>query len=196
MLSKSAFSLLTIVIGLTSGAFHEAAIAADKPPLLSRDAWGAKKPIPRRMKRMIPREIIIHHTAIKQQRHLSLERKMRGLQSYSQRTKRWGDAPYHFYIGQSGRTAVARPIAYAGDTNTRYSVKNRIMIVLEGHFDKERPKPAQLKALRKLVAWLASKYKIAGTRLSGHNDHTPTSCPGRTLKAYLPELRMIADRMQ
>lgn len=166
----------------------------EKPEILSRDAWGAKPPILKRMTRQLPREIIIHHTGVRQQRKVSLERKLRGLQSFSQNKKPWGDSPYHYYIGVSGRIGAARDVAYAGDTNTKYSVQDRIQIVVEGHFDRERPNQKQLMSLEGLVVWLAQKHEIPAQSISGHNDHAPTDCPGKRLKPHLTVLRdLVAD---
>ena len=42
------------------------------------------------------------------------------------------------------------------------------------------------------AAWNSNYITIAyeGTgSISGHNDHTPTTCPGRSLKTYLPTLQ-------
>jgi len=69
---------------------------------------------------------------------------------------------------------------------------NRIQVVLEGHFDKERPSSRQIASLRKLITWLTEKYRISGAKITGHNDHAATDCPGRHLKKLLPELRKSA----
>ena len=167
----------------------EPALSADKPEILDRAAWGAKAPILKRMKRQTAREIIIHHTGVRQQRKISLERKLRGLQSYSQSKKPWGDSPYHYYIGVSGRIGEARDVAYAGDTNTKYSVKDRIQVVVEGHFDRDKPTKGQLAALDALVVWLARAHNIPADAISGHNDHAQTDCPGKRLKPHLAVLQ-------
>ncbi|MEL6421593.1 MAG: peptidoglycan recognition family protein [Pseudomonadota bacterium] len=168
-----------------------------RPPIVSRAEWKAKPAKTSLMRRQTPREIIIHHTSVRQQPKISLERKMRGLQGFSMRPGKvgrrkkpaWGDGPYHFYIGVSGRIAEGRDIRYAGDTNTKYNTKNRIQVVLEGQFDRERPNRRQLTALRQLTRWLAVTYDISADALSSHNDHASTNCPGKHLKAYLPTLR-------
>ncbi|MEL7543545.1 MAG: peptidoglycan recognition family protein [Pseudomonadota bacterium] len=174
-----------------------AALAVEKPSIVSRAEWNAKAARTDRMKRQTPREIIIHHTAVRQQPKISLERKMRGLQGFSMRPGRvglrkkpaWGDVPYHFYIGVSGRIAEGRSLRFAGDTNTRYSVADRIQVVLEGAFDKERPRAKQLAALSQLLGWLTAEYAIAPEKISGHNDHAQTNCPGPHLKAKLPAIK-------
>ena len=173
-------------------------LAADEPDgIVTRDAWGAKPGNAKIMKRQTPREIIIHMTGVRMQPKISLERKMRGLQGYSQRRAKigrrfrraWGDIPYHYYIGVSGRLAKGRDIRFAGDTNTKYDVRDRIQVVVEGEFSKERPRAAQLKTLVRLTKWLAQTYGITADKISGHNDHAATSCPGKNLKAFLPKLR-------
>lgn len=174
-----------------------AAAEGEPPAVVPRSAWGAKPANTEMMKPQTPREIVIHHTSVKQQPKLSLERKLRGLQGFSQnpgtvngRPKvAWGDMPYHFYIDSAGRIGEGRDVGYAGDTNTKYSTANRIQIVLEGHFDKEEPSPVQLQSLDHLVVWLARKYHVPAGKISGHNDHVSTDCPGKHLKSYLPALR-------
>lgn len=170
--------------------------SVQKPNIVDRKSWGAKAPILSRMKRQTPREIIVHHTGVRQQPKISLERKLRGLQSYSQKDKRWGDAPYHYYIGVSGRIGDARDVRYAGDTNTDYSVNDRIQVVVEGHFDQETPNQSQLAALKALVTWLADKHRISAGSISGHNDHAQTDCPGKRLKPYLQVLRANVTRQK
>jgi hypothetical protein len=188
--------LALVLAALATGSL---ALAQDgaAPEIVPRSAWGAKPAKTDMMTPQTPREIVIHHTSVKQQPKVSLERKLRGLQGFSQnpgtvngRPKvAWGDTPYHFYIDSAGRIGEGRDVAYAGDTNTKYSTANRIQIVLEGHFDKEEPSPAQLASLDKLVVWLARKYRVSASKISGHNDHVSTDCPGKHLKSYLPMLR-------
>jgi hypothetical protein len=188
-----------LAVAALGAAAASLALAQDgaAPDIVPRSGWGAKPAKTEMMKPQTPREIVIHHTSVKQQPKLSLERKLRGLQGFSQnpgtvngRPKvAWGDMPYHFYIDSAGRIGEGRDVGYAGDTNTRYSTANRIQIVLEGHFDKEEPSPAQLQALDKLVVWLARKYRVPAGKISGHNDHVSTDCPGKHLKSYLPTLR-------
>jgi hypothetical protein len=170
---------------------------AEAPPIVPRSAWGAKPPNTEMMRKQTPREIVIHHTSVSQQPKISLERKLRGLQSFSQKPGTvngrpkvaWGDMPYHFYIDAAGRIGEGRDVGYAGDSNTKYNTANRIQIVVEGHFDKEEPSTAQLAALDRLVVWLARKYRVRAPGITGHDDHASTNCPGTHLKSYLPMLR-------
>jgi N-acetylmuramoyl-L-alanine amidase-like protein len=163
--------------------------AGDGPQILARQAWGAKPAIEARMSAQTPLEIVIHHTGVRKKAKLSLEKKLRGLQDYSLGAKRWGDVPYHFYIDAQGRIGEGRDLAFAGDTNTRYDVRNRIQLVVEGDFEQETPGDAQIVALRDLVEWLRAKYGIAGAKVVGHGDLAQTDCPGKSLKPFLAELR-------
>ena len=191
-----AAGLVAAALGL-AGAGLALAQGNEAPPIVPRSAWGAKPANTEMMQRQTPREIVIHHTAARQQPKLSLERKLRGLQGFSlnpgtvngRPKAAWGDMPYHFYIDAAGRIGEGRDVRYAGDTNTRYATANRIQVVVEGHFDKEQPSPGQLEALDRLVVWLARKYRVPAAKISGHNDHVSTDCPGKSLKSYLPALR-------
>lgn len=163
-------------------------MSAEKPPVLSRAEWGARPAVTAAMKEQTPREIVIHHTGVKQQPGKTLGQKLRGLQGYSQNEKGWGDAPYHFYIGVSGQIGEARSVNYAGDTNTRYDVQDRIQLVVEGHFDQEKPAEQQLVSLKRLLAWLSAEHDIPVSAISSHNDHASTDCPGKYLKPLIPGL--------
>jgi len=189
---------LAIVALTLAGVLAASAQKVAAPEVVPRSGWGATPANRALMKAHTPREIVIHHTAEPQAPGRTLAEKLQRLQRFSRaagsvegRPKpAWGDVPYHYYIDAAGRIAEGRDIAYAGDTNTPYSTANRIQIVLEGHFDKEQPSAAQVRALDTLVIWLAVKYGVPAARISGHNDHVPTSdCPGRSLKVYLPALR-------
>ena len=122
---------------------------------------------------------------------------MQGLQSFSRAPGKvgnnpkpaWGDVPYHFYIDAHGRVAQGRDINFAGDSNTKYDVKDRIQVVLEGHFDQEEPGARQLAALQQLLIKLSADYNIPPNRITGHNDHVPTDCPGKNLKRHFQDLR-------
>jgi hypothetical protein len=193
--------LVGVAVAMAAASLAHAQIG-EAPPIVPRAAWGAKPANTEMMKRQTPREIVIHHTSARQQPKVSLGRKLRGLQRFSQhpgtvngRPKvAWGDMPYHFYIDAAGRIGEGRDVGYAGDSNTKYNTANRIQIVVEGHFDKEEPSPAQLAALDRLVVWLAGKYRLPADKISGHNDHVSTDCPGKHLKSYLPMLREKAAK--
>ena len=191
--------IVRLLIAAALGLMPLPAVAADRPDIVARADWGATAATETLMRRQTPKGIIIHHTGVRQQKKVSLEKKLRGLQSFSMQpgtlsgTKNkkpaWGDMPYHFYIDVTGHIGEGRAVAFAGDTNTGYDTDGFIQVVVEGEFETEKPAPEQLAALDRLTVWLAAEYTVAPDRITGHNDHAPSDCPGKNLKPYLQELR-------
>jgi len=172
-------------------------VSAAPLEIVPRATWKAKVPDAKLMKQQEPRSIVIHHTSVRQQPNVSLERKMQGLQSFSRAPGKvgnnskpaWGDVPYHFYVDARGRIAEGRDLNFAGDSNTKYDLKDRIQVVLEGDFEREEPSVQQLAALQELLTMLSGKYKIPPQKITGHNDHAATDCPGKNLKRHFQNLR-------
>jgi hypothetical protein len=168
-----------------------------KPDIISRKDWQAKDPIVEAKEHTV-RFITIHHTATKQKEGVSIEKKMRNLQNFSQTESRlasgklkpaWSDVPYHFYIAADGKIAEGRELIFVGDTNTDYNPTGHALIVLEGSFDTEEPTAAQQNALPALAAWLASQYNVPTADIKAHNDYASTACPGKNLKKLLPSIQ-------
>jgi hypothetical protein len=186
--------LLSIAAGIAPATAQK---TAERPRIISRSEWEAKKPVGKGTKHKI-RFITIHHTATLQKPEVPIETKMRNLQAFSQRDDRldtgkfkpaWFDIPYHYYIAVDGQIAEGREIEYAGDTNTEYDPTGHALIVVEGSFNREQPTAAQIASLKQIVAWLARKYKVPAENIKGHGDYAKTSCPGENLIKLLPELR-------
>jgi hypothetical protein len=182
----------------SSGGRSEAARDVDtyRPALVTRAMWQAKPPLPG-MTAQEPASIVLHHSGVRSNPGPSVEQKMRGLQSFSQRPVHrargrtdasWPDVPYHFYLASSGRIAEGRDVRFAGDTNTGYDTTGHIQIALEGDFDTEAPTPEQMEALRTLLVWLTLAWTLDASRISTHKDHAATVCPGRNFMTALPNL--------
>lgn len=165
--------------------------------MITREEWGANPPVSE-MKRHKPELITIHHTGTKQNTQRTIEDKLRGLQKFSQREDKlasgktkpaWPDVPYHFYISVDGKLAEGRELNFVGDTNTEYDPTGHLLVTLEGNFEEETPSDAQMKTTRKLVQYLAKKFRVPASRIGSHKDYAKTACPGENLQQWLPELR-------
>lgn len=170
---------------------------APRPDIVSREQWVAKDPVGEAKEHTIS-VITIHHTATLPKKGVSIEKKMKSLQNFSQTESRldtgklkpaWFDIPYHFYVSVDGQIAEGRSIKYVGDTNTEYDPTGHALIVLEGNFENTEPSTEQLGSLRALASWLAAFYKVPPADIKAHNDFASTACPGKKLKVLLPSLR-------
>jgi hypothetical protein len=174
-------------------------VTRSAPPLVTREQWKARAPLPG-MKPQRPAGIIVHHTAVRSNPKYPLETKLRNLQSFSQNASKeqkrgaWGDVPYHFYIDMTGRIGEARDVRYAGDSNTRYNTVGFIQVVVEGDFEKETPGAAPLRALERLLATLSLAWNVPVQKITVHKDHASTTCPGRNLLAVLPKVLTAAEQ--
>lgn len=200
-MKKFRFSIAVLCLVFLSGV---ATVTAQKPEIISRSAWGAKAPVLEGKKHKIE-YITIHHTATKQRKDVPIATKLRNLQAFSQRDDKlasskvkpaWFDIPYHYYISVDGKIGEGREIDFAGDTNTEYDPTGHALIVLEGSFDTEEPTAGQIDSLKKMVAWLAEKYKISADKIKGHKDYAQTGCPGSNLEKMLPDLRKLVEKQK
>jgi len=167
--------------------------------IVSRAEWGAAPALPGLVAHA-PKDIVLHHTATKRSTRRPFAVKLRNLQAFAQREDRladgrrkpsWPDLPYHYYIDWQGEVAEGRNVRFKGDTNTGYETAGHIQVVLEGHFDEERPTAAQMASLKALLRHLAQAWSIPLHTLSAHDELAATACPGRHLKAGLPALRAL-----
>lgn len=165
--------------------------------ILRRQDWGAKPALPG----LIPHQveaIVVHNTAVAIQQSVSLARKMRGLQAFSQNTGRisgtgkfkpaWPDVPYHFYIDWQGVIAEGRDLAMKGDTNTNYETAGYAQIVLEGDFQRELPRAAQVESLRTLIVHVRDTVIRKPLPIFVHKDKAATTCPGKNLTPIVKAL--------
>ena len=190
-----AFCVVALFFG-TASAKAEDAAGSLRPAILLRSEWQAEKALPGLIPQTIT-GIIVHHTGEKRNMHVELPVKLRNLQHYSQRAAdispghrkpQWPDLPYHYYIDAVGIIGEGRDIGFAGSTNTNYSPVGFVQVVVEGNFDIEQPGQAQLAALKKLLLWLSLTQNVTADKISLHNDHAATSCPGKNLKALVPAM--------
>ncbi|MCF7819864.1 MAG: N-acetylmuramoyl-L-alanine amidase [Candidatus Pacebacteria bacterium] len=90
---------------------------------------------------------------------------------------------YNYEIAKNGKVRQARA---DGETTAACYQQNMndgrcIHVCLDGHFDNEKPQPAQIFALRDLLRKLVDKYKIKKDNIIFHRDYASKSCPGSNL---------------
>ena len=91
-------------------------------------------------------------------------------------------------IDLEGRVYEARPIGFAGDTNTEYDPAGHALIEVVGNFEEVEPNQRQLDAVVDVMAMLAAKYGVPLDEIRSHRDYSDkTVCPGANLYRYVKE---------
>ncbi|MCK5685603.1 N-acetylmuramoyl-L-alanine amidase, partial [bacterium] len=142
-----------------------------------------------------PAAIILHHSWIPTVAQYNGASTIRGIQNYHMNDVNtgWADIGYHFLIGPDGLIYRGRPENAIG----AHCIPNsdKIGICCIGNFDPEKdPLPEKTyESLKKLLPYLASKYKVSTSMLFGHRDFSPKTCPGETVYQKLPELKKVIE---
>jgi len=147
---------------------HAGAVPADWVPVVHANQWYW---------------IVIHHSATPAGGAAAFDK--------MHKAKGWDELGYHFVIGngtdtRDGQIEVGSRWpkqkwgAHDKTPGNQYN-EHGIGICLVGNFDANRPSPAQIKSLEKLVAYLMKSYRIPADRVLGHGETKPTECPGRFL---------------
>jgi len=165
---------------------YKATSSVIRPAIISAEEWGSKRlPIPEE-KRQVPARITVHHAGSLWKPADDPDTRIRNLQSWGQREKKWEDLPYHFLIAPDGRIYEGRDINFAPETNTNYVTSGHIGIQLWGNFEEQRVSLAQLQSTVNLIAWLGIEYGISAETISGHKDVAEgTVCPGKDFHRYI-----------
>lgn len=170
--------------------------------LFSRLDWKARKRRGRDQKHD-PVRVTVHHTVGSQtMKEEDTLQAVRSIQWYHmigrQREGKqpFDDIGYHFLIDGKGRIIEGRHAEVLGaHAGGGYNARN-IGVAVMGDFNKVKPTKEQEESLRRLIAYLAIKYKRDPARrgfLQGHNHFKHTSCPGKNLTSILNRLRMEID---
>ena len=163
-----------------------------------------------------PTHLVLHHTATPNDGPTSnWPARVRQIWGYHTITNDWGDIGYHFLIDPNGviyegRYQGLRPDGAVIDGAHNYGFnRGTIGIAMLGTFEDVTPTAKAQVALDNLVAYLMTRYRIqpdttayyAHQRMTlntivGHRDAQlpgrSTACPGTTLHALLPALRVKA----
>ncbi|MFU7514886.1 peptidoglycan recognition family protein [Clostridium sp. HCS.1] len=125
-----------------------------------------------------PNKIIIHHTALAKASPEEINE--------FHKSKGWKGIGYNFYISKNGTIYEGRPEGSEG-AHTLGENSSSIGICLEGNFEDEEVKEAQLKNLINLSLYISLKYDIY--KIIGHKEVYSTLCPGE--KFPLEEVRKM-----
>ncbi|MGI8574050.1 MAG: malectin domain-containing carbohydrate-binding protein [Egibacteraceae bacterium] len=200
----------------------QAAATSERPPIVTRPAWGANESWRRGRPSYAPylQAGAVHHT-VGSNAYSPSEAPgiVRGVYAYHTRVRGWSDIGYNFLVDRFGtvyegrRGGVDRNVigAHAGGFNT-----GTFGVSVMGNFSSARPTGAALDAITRVVAWKlhqagirpgsttvllsrgSTRYRsgtrIRVPRLVGHRDLSATSCPGGGLYAYVPALRQRIAR--
>ena len=126
--------------------------------------------------------IVIHHTAsngaLTDITQVTNWHKARG----------FGTIGYHFFIGWDGSVETGRPLSRVG-AHVKGENSNTIGICLSGNFELEKPMPAQLQALEKLLMQLFETFPEAVLKCHCDFISAATLCPGKNLRQLVWQMK-------
>jgi len=138
--------------------------------------------------------ITVHHTAgeIQTDAWVPTAGELESIREFHSGTRtgdrHWADIAYHFAVDRAGRVWQARPLAYQG-AHVKGHNEHNMGIVLLGNFEVQSPSAAQLSALRDFVGFVRGLYGVKAAELYTHGELGDTSCPGKTLQAFMDRWR-------
>ncbi len=182
-----AFSCFAAALA-ASPALAQQPLASVESAIVPVAAWGGTPADAAKARRHRISQITLHHQGEPFLPGTDAQAYLRRLQSWSRTTKGWLDIPYHYVIDLEGRVYEARPIEFAGDTNTEYDPAGHALIEVVGNFEEVEPNQRQLDAVVDVMAMLAKKYGVSLDDIRSHRDYSDkTVCPGANLYRYVKE---------
>lgn len=151
---------------------------------VAREQWGAKDVQPGGKNHTIT-HVTLHHGGEFFPEDKDVLNYLPTFQKWCIQDKHWIDIPYHFIIDAKGIVYEARPIEFAGDTNTSYNPAGHALICVLGNFEEQPVNRFQLQSTIMLMANLCNHYGVNADSIRSHKDYTETLCPGKNLYNYL-----------
>lgn len=163
--------------------------------------WGARPP--RGPVRVLPRrpdKIVVHHTATANSADLSRAQAVsvaRGIQNLHMDARHWPDTGHHFTVTRGGFVLEGRHgsldrlrggVSMVEGAHCVGQNGRSIGIENEGTYTDAQPPELLWRRLVELCEHVCRRYRLPPTEIFGHNDFSPTLCPG-LLRARLPDLR-------
>jgi hypothetical protein len=165
--------------------------------VICRNAWDARDPSGRFRRHRI-RRITVHHSAAVLRDNRDAPDQVRSMQRDHQ-DRGWPDIAYHLLIDRHGNVYAGRPRWAVGDTATDYDPRGHLLVLCLGHFDRQSPSKAQVRALSDVLAWGCHRYNVRPGTIAGHRDYASTACPGRRLYRLVEDgtlARRVRRRLQ
>ncbi|RMH63317.1 MAG: N-acetylmuramoyl-L-alanine amidase [Calditrichaeota bacterium] len=160
-------------------------------PVISKKEWGGApvaSDADTASYHQTPGYITVHHGGVFFAPDKDPVAYLKHLQTFSTDEKGWMDIPYHFLIDPAGKIYAARPLRFAGDTNTEYDPHGHALICMIGNYEVQKVHPAQLTALIDLILALMHDYHIGPEKVATHRDYSRmTVCPGKDLYRYFQD---------
>jgi hypothetical protein len=182
------FALSCLAALLAAPAHAQQPLASVERAIVPVSAWGGAPADAARARRHRITHITLHHQGEPFLPGTDARAYLRRLQTWSRTAKGWLDIPYHYVIDLEGRVYEARPIEFAGDTNTEYDPAGHALIEVVGNFEEVEPNQRQLDAVVELMAMLAAKYEVPLDDIRSHRDYSDkTVCPGANLYRYVKQ---------
>ena len=131
---------------------------------------------------MIPKKIILHHSATKDSGMVSWN----AIRRYHIHECRWGNIGYHWgieYIEDKGDPQGSYEILLGrtpdeSGAHTKGENHDSIGICFVGNFDLIIPPPGMIFQGVKLVQWLCRQFNIPVAEIHGHREYANKTCPG------------------
>lgn len=121
----------------------------------------------------------------------------RGYQRFHMTNRGWSDIAYNFGVGLSGQVYEGRGWRRQGGATGSPDDRSSLAICAIGNFEEQIPSEDMITAI---VGWIVTGIELGhilpNVSIRGHRDKPyGTSCPGKNLYAFLPEIRSrVADR--
>ncbi|MDR0950132.1 MAG: S-layer homology domain-containing protein [Candidatus Ancillula sp.] len=187
-------------------------ISTSTPKIHTRADWGANENL-MHWKRDYTRYqgAIIHHTAGDNYNYskASVPGLLRAIYHYHAVTLGWGDIGYNFLIDRFGQIWEGRKGSIdsqvVGGHAYHANYQTFGVSVIGDYQSNSFVAPAIIKSLKQIITWKFNQSGIVGSgkmhtyngygysvslpKVVGHRDQGLTSCPGRYLENYVPEIR-------
>jgi hypothetical protein len=157
----------------------------------SRSDWTSEPSRADRLRRMVAYDrLTMHHSGGDQfhdRSEMAAVQRLQGMLA-EHASRGYGDIGYHFVLDPAGRVWEGRRLAFEGAHAVGQNEAN-IGVVVLGDYDRQDLVQVQRESLRILIGCIRERFGIKLHRVYGHSDLGQTACPGRSLYAWVSNLK-------